>query len=81
MAQIEAFKGIRYNRKKIEDLSKVIAPPYDVISPAEVRAYYQAHPANIIRLILAQEKKGDTVSNNKYTRAGKDFRISFYSFC
>ena len=74
MAQIEAFKGIRYNRKKIEDLSKVIAPPYDVISPVEVRAYYQAHPANIIRLILAQEKKGDTVSNNKYTRAGKDFR-------
>ena len=65
MAQIEPFKGIRYNRKKIADLSKVIAPPYDVISPAELKAYYRAHKANITRLLLSQSKKGDSPSNNK----------------
>ena len=32
MAVIAPFKGILYNPEKIGDMSKVIAPPYDVIS-------------------------------------------------
>lgn len=35
MIEILPLKGILYNTKKIEDLSRVIAPPHDVISPEE----------------------------------------------
>lgn len=74
MAQISAFRGIRYNKEKIADLSRVITPPYDVISPAEAQLYYLAHPANMVRLIIPQPKRGDNAFDNKYTRAGKEFR-------
>jgi len=51
MAEIIPFKGLRYNLEKIEDLSKVIAPPYDVISKAMQEELYQSSEYNIIRLI------------------------------
>ena len=52
MAEILPFKGLRYNPEKIKDISKVITPPYDVISEKERDDYYQLYPENIIRLIL-----------------------------
>lgn len=33
MAVIAPFRGILYNPGKVGDMSKVVAPPYDVISP------------------------------------------------
>jgi len=33
MAKIAPFRGILYNPGKVGDLNKVMAPPYDVISP------------------------------------------------
>ena len=41
MAVIVPFRGISYNLQKIYDLSKVVAPPYDVISPQEQDVLYQ----------------------------------------
>ena len=55
MAHIKPFKGIRYNQEKVE-LEKVIAPPYDVISPEEQDGFYKISPYNVIRLILGREK-------------------------
>ena len=55
MVQIAPFRGILYNRKKIRDLSKVIAPPYDVIAPEEQERLYRKSPYNVVRLILNQE--------------------------
>jgi uncharacterized protein (DUF1015 family) len=55
MARIAPFRGILYNQKKIRDLSKVIAPPYDVITPEEQERLYRKSPYNIVRLILSQE--------------------------
>ncbi len=55
MATIKAFRALRYNQEKI-NLEKVIAPPYDVISPDEQNNYYDKDPKNIIRLILAREE-------------------------
>jgi uncharacterized protein (DUF1015 family) len=55
MALIAPFRGILYNQKKISDLSKVIAPPYDVISPEEQDKLYRRSPYNVVRLILSQE--------------------------
>jgi uncharacterized protein (DUF1015 family) len=55
MVQIAPFRGILYNPKKISDPSKVIAPPYDVISPEEQEKLYKRSPYNVVRLILNQE--------------------------
>ena len=55
MIRIAPFRGIFYNQKKIRDLSKVIAPPYDVISKEEQEKLYKKSPHNFIRLDLNQE--------------------------
>jgi len=55
MVHIAPFRGILYNQKKIRDLSKVIAPPYDVISPEARERLYKKSPYNVVRLILNQE--------------------------
>ena len=55
MVQIVPFRGLRYNPKKIRDISKVIAPPYDVIAAEERERLYRKSPYNIVRLILNQE--------------------------
>lgn len=55
MANIIPFTGIRYNQSKVE-LERVIAPPYDVISPEQQNAYYKKSPYNVIRLILGREE-------------------------
>ena len=38
--------------KLINDFTKVIVPPYDVISPSEQNAYYKKSPHNYIRINL-----------------------------
>lgn len=73
MAVILPFKGTRYNQEKVKDISKVITPPYDIISEEERERYYELHPNNIIRLILGKDYAGDDQSVNKYTRASGFF--------
>ena len=58
MVRIAPFHGIFYNQKKIRDLSKVIAPPYDVISREEQERLYRKSPYNFVRLDLSEEPDG-----------------------
>ncbi|MDM8515226.1 DUF1015 domain-containing protein [Desulfobacterales bacterium HSG16] len=71
MAEVIPFCGILYNQEKINDLSKVTTPPYDVISDRQKDEFHDCHPNNVIRLILGQSKKDDTDDDNYHTRAGK----------
>ncbi|MGR3220027.1 MAG: DUF1015 domain-containing protein [Candidatus Anammoxibacter sp.] len=73
MATIKPFQGIRYNLEKINDLSSVVTPPYDVISHQEQEAFYRKHPNNIIRLTKGKDDKKDNDNSNKYTRAASLF--------
>ncbi len=73
MAEISPFRGIYYNPEKIEDLSDVLTPPYDVISPLEQEQFYNRHPQNVIRLILGKINETDSPENNRYTRAADFF--------
>lgn len=73
MAEISPFRGICYNRGKIDDLADVLTPPYDVISPVEQEQFYSRHPKNIIRLILGKISKTDSPKDNRYTRAAGFF--------
>jgi uncharacterized protein (DUF1015 family) len=74
MAVIVPFRGIGYNPQKVNDLGKVVAPPYDVISPKDQEALYQGSPWNVVRLILNRETPEDGPRDNRYTRAA-----AFYS--
>ena len=74
MTDIAPFKGLTYNFNSGADLSKLVAPPYDVISTDEQESYYETDPHNIIRLILGKKMKADSDWDNKYTRASEYFR-------
>lgn len=54
MAEIEPFRGIRYNKKAIADFSEVIAPPYDVISVEQRKEFYAKSPFNAVRVELPE---------------------------
>jgi uncharacterized protein (DUF1015 family) len=52
MAILRPFRALRYNPAVVGDLSTVVAPPYDVISPARRDALYERSAFNAVRLIL-----------------------------
>ncbi|MBI2882337.1 MAG: DUF1015 domain-containing protein [Candidatus Methylomirabilis oxyfera] len=74
MALIAPFRGLRYNPELVRDLSLVMAPPYDVISPEGQQAFHARHTHNVIRLILGETLAGDDAVRNQYSRAGDYFR-------
>ncbi|HWP57315.1 MAG TPA: DUF1015 domain-containing protein [Candidatus Acidoferrales bacterium] len=67
MVAIAPFRALRYNPKRVSDIAKVMAPPYDVISPEEQERLYRSSPYNIVRLILSREP-------NPYEHVGALFR-------
>ncbi len=73
MVAIKPFNAVFYNREKIDNLSSVICPPYDIISPQQQDSYYKQHPFNFIRLELGKETPKDTAKDNRYTRAKKTY--------
>ena len=68
MAEIIPFAGLHYNPERVP-LDKVIAPPYDVLSPEQQKALYEIHSDNFVRIMLNREETGDGESRNRYTRA------------
>ncbi len=74
MPKISAFRGIRYNLAKVGSLSKVIAPPYDVVDNQLQAQLYSNSPYNFIRLELTKPEAGDTDPEAIYKRAGTLFR-------
>lgn len=69
MATIIPFRGVLYNPAKVSDVSRVVAPPYDVIDPAFQNALHARHPHNVIRLELGLDEPADEPVQNRYTRA------------
>ena len=74
MVRVFPFHGIHYNKKKVKNLAKVMAPPYDVISPAEQENFYTQSEYSAIRLILGKDFPGDNEFNNRYVRAATFLR-------
>ncbi|HEU4754360.1 MAG TPA: DUF1015 family protein, partial [Armatimonadota bacterium] len=69
MAEVRPFRGVRYRLSEPARAAEVVAPPYDVISPAEQEALLQRDPHNVIRLELPKDQPGDDDRENRYTRA------------
>src|SRR2546423_2627095 len=74
MAEIRAFRAIRYDLGRVGKLSEVIAPPYDVIDSGLQQKLYDNSPFNVIRLELNKPQATDTESDNCYTRAAQFLR-------
>ena len=49
MSQFQPFRGLRYTAAA-GPLSELLAPPYDVITPAQQRALEERNPRNSVRL-------------------------------
>lgn len=54
-------------------MAGVLAPPYDVISPAMQDELYEKSEYNVVRLILGKDEPGDNGAKNKYKRAKSYF--------
>ena len=52
MAEIKAFKGLRYNTEKAGEIAQLCCPPYDIINEEQRLGYIDANENNIIRLEL-----------------------------
>jgi uncharacterized protein (DUF1015 family) len=50
IADVRALPGIRYHLERAGELSRLVAPPYDVIPEAEVARYEALSPYNVVRL-------------------------------
>ncbi len=74
MAVVAPFRALHYNPERVEDLGRVITPPYDIISPAEQDVFYAMHPYNMIRLELGKTTPQDTAQDNAHTRASQYLR-------
>jgi uncharacterized protein (DUF1015 family) len=68
--EIRPFRALRYDGEVVGDLSAVVSPPYDVISPDLQRQLLDRHPLNVIRLDLPAVEPGDE-PDDRYRRAAR----------
>ena len=70
MPSLRPFRALRFDRSSVGDLAAVAAPPYDVISPETRAELIGRHPANVVRLDLPAEERGDA-EDDRYRRAAR----------
>jgi uncharacterized protein (DUF1015 family) len=68
--QIRPFRALRFAPETVGDLSSVVAPPYDVLTPADRARLAARHPANVVRLDAPAEEAGDA-EDDRYRRAAR----------
>ena len=57
MADVKPFRAERYDEEKAGPLERLVAPPYDVISPAEREDYLARSPYNVAHLTLPDDEQ------------------------
>jgi uncharacterized protein (DUF1015 family) len=63
VAEVKPFRALRYDERKAGPLASLVAPPYDVISPAGRAEYLARSPYNVVHLTLPDSPE----------EAGRDF--------
>ncbi|MBH31739.1 MAG: hypothetical protein CMG71_07110 [Candidatus Marinimicrobia bacterium] len=69
MTQVRPFCGFKYNPERINDLSSVVAPPYDVVTDHERETLAGRSPHNFIRMTLPAHSDPDSKSRTFYGEA------------
>jgi uncharacterized protein (DUF1015 family) len=67
---LRPFRALRFDPSSVGDLAAVVAPPYDVVGPAERARLIARHPANVVRLDLPADEMGDG-PDDRYRRAAR----------
>ena len=57
MADVKPFRAERYDEANAGPLERLVAPPYDVISPSEREEYLARSPYNVVRLTLPDNEE------------------------
>jgi uncharacterized protein (DUF1015 family) len=57
MADVKPFRAERYDEAKAGPLERLVAPPYDVISPVEREEYLVRSPYNVVHLTLPDDEE------------------------
>jgi len=73
MAQIRPFRGVYYNQSLVGDLSDVICPPYDIITPQLEEELYKRSQYNFVRIEHNRNLPQDSDVDNRYTRSAAKF--------
>jgi uncharacterized protein (DUF1015 family) len=55
MAEIKPFRAVRYG-ERAGPLDRLVAPPYDVLSPDERERYARRNPRNVVHLTLPEDE-------------------------
>jgi uncharacterized protein (DUF1015 family) len=65
MAVVKPFRAERYDESKAGPLERLVAPPYDVLSPEQREEYLARSPYNVVHLTLPDdvEQAGRDVTN------------------
>src|SRR5207247_9612723 len=57
MAEVQPFSALRYDTGQAGPLEDLVAPPYDVIGPAERERYLARSPYNVVHLTLPDSEE------------------------
>lgn len=57
MAEVKPFRAERYDESKAGPLERLVAPPYDVISPEQRQEYLARSPYNVVHLTLPDDEQ------------------------
>jgi len=68
--EIRPFRALRYDPEVVGDVARVVAPPYDVISPSLRVALAARSPRNVVRIDLPVTEPTDADPDDRYRRAG-----------
>jgi uncharacterized protein (DUF1015 family) len=73
MVDVRPFRGLRFNSSHIEDHSRVLSPPYDVISSQELADLLARSPYNVVRVELpaADFRAGGSQGEEPYAQAAQ----------
>lgn len=70
MPEIRPFRALRFAPEAVGDLAAVVAPPYDVLSPADRRRLRDRNERNVVRLDAPDVEVGDA-EDDRYRRAAR----------
>lgn len=69
MPECRPFQGYLYNLEKVS-IHEVLAPPYDVVTPEEIRSYKSKSPFNIFHLELSESAEKAKTILGEFLRQG-----------
>ncbi len=70
MADVKPFRALRYDEANAGELETLVAPPYDVITPADRDQYLARSPYNVVHLTLPDSEADAARAFEEWQRDG-----------